>query len=138
MQNFKLIFLRMFFALIVAFSLKLWLSVCVLLNIFHLVLTSVSGIYNSQLGLNHPCCSTNVYSETENVEGCHETLNCYIFNFRALLVKNYIFEVVIQYVISPCTDPIKRKFKSRIFKFLMKLYFLVATVAMITEKLSFS
>ena len=54
--------------------------------------------------------------------------------------KIYISEV--WYFISPCTDPVNPIFAVVVriykFKFLIKLFFLITTVAIITEKLPFS
>ena len=79
-------------------------------------------------------------SKSEIVESCHGMLNCYALTF-APFFKKFTF-LRLRYFISPCTDPINQIFpvvvKSIRFKFLMKLFFLVGAVAMITEKLCFS
>ena len=38
------------------------------------------------------------YFKKKNLEGCHEMLNCYVFNFYALFLKLYLFEAVIFYL----------------------------------------
>ena len=80
-------------------------------------------ISNFLTGFNHRRSSTTFYSESNIVESCQEMLNCYVFNFRTYFLKKYLSQ---------------RKFESTRFKVLMKLFFDIATVAMITEKLSCS
>ena len=38
------------------------------------------------------------YSKKKILEGCHEMLNCYVFNFCALFLKLYLFEAVLFYL----------------------------------------
>ena len=48
--------------------------------------------FNTLLAL--PVC----IPKSQIVEGCHEMLNCYDFNFHALFLKIYIFEVAMFYL----------------------------------------
>ena len=91
MWNFKSTFLRMYFSLVLTFYLKLWLSDCMLLNMFqHLPMTFL--ILKEGLATFVP--QPSFYSNSKTVEGCHEILNCHIVNFCAIFLKICIFQVV--------------------------------------------
>ena len=78
----------MYFSLVLTFSLKLWLSDCMLLNMFqHLPMTFL--ILKEGLATFVP--QPSFYSNSKTVEGCHEILNCHIVNFCAIFLKICIF-----------------------------------------------
>ena len=123
MSKFKPIFLRIYFSLAVAFSLKLWLCVCNLLNMF-------------QLGFN------TLVTPSVCIEGrfsWNVKLLCFELLFFFFL-KNYIFGVVTFYVTLEWSNQpnfCSGGFNLYVSSFWRSLFFFIATVAMITEELPF-
>ena len=126
MQKFKPIFLRIYFSLVVTFFLKLWLSVCTLLNMFQLdfntILASLVFILRKKLW--------KIVMKSQFVM----FLTFFLFFWKIKFLRLWL-------IMSSYSDPINPIFvvvlwiyKIQVFE---EVFFLLATIAMTNEKLQF-
>ena len=88
----------------------------------------------------NPWSSTSFWSKSKIVESCHGMLNCYVLSL-APFSKNLNFwgcDILSNLALIQSTKFFQWYLEFIIFKFLIKLFFLVGTVAIITDYCFFS